>query len=116
MEPTPAASHRETAEQSRAREPLHPRRRRFTQAEKEEQGIAEACNRLIRNSIVCWNHLHLARQVGKAGHEEAREGLRRTIAAHSPMSWAHINMPGEYDFSDGKLKDSVGILPLKPVA
>ncbi len=90
--------------------------RGFTQAEKEEQGIAEACSRLIRNSIVCWNHLHLARQVGKAGHEEAREGLRRTIAAHPPMSWAHINMPGEYGLSDGKLKDSVGTLPLKPVA
>ncbi len=29
------------------------------------------------------------------------------------MSWAHINMLGEYDFSDEKLKDSVGILPLK---
>ncbi len=26
------------------------------------------------------------------------------------MSWAHINMLGEYDFSDEKLRDSVGIL------
>ncbi len=25
------------------------------------------------------------------------------------MSWAHINLLGEYDFSDEKLKDSVGI-------
>ena len=44
------------------------------------------------------------------------EGLRRTIASHSPMSWAHVNMLGEYDFSDGKLKDSIGILPPKPAA
>ncbi|MDE0304232.1 MAG: hypothetical protein OXI87_05015, partial [Albidovulum sp.] len=42
--------------------------------------------------------------------------LRRTIAAHSPMSWAHVNMLGEYDFSDEKLKDSIGILPPKPAA
>jgi len=29
-----------------------------------------------------------------------REALIRMIAAHSPMAWAHINMLGEYDFSD----------------
>lgn len=90
--------------------------REFTQAEKEEQEIAEACNRLIKNSIICWNYLYLARQLERAGDEEAKENLRRTIAAHSPMSWAHINMLGEYDFSDEKLKDSLGILPLKSAA
>ena len=90
--------------------------REFTQAEKEEQEIAEACNRLTGNSIICWNYLYLTRQIEKAGDEEAREGLRRTIAAHSPMSWAHVNMLGEYDFSDEKLKDSIGILPPKPAA
>ena len=90
--------------------------REFTQAEKDEQEIAEACNRLIRNSIVCWNYLYLARQIEKADDEEARESLRRAIAAHSPMSWAHVNMLGEYDFSDEKLKDSIGILPPKPSA
>ena len=31
--------------------------REFLQAEKEDQEIAEACNRLIKNSIVCWNYL-----------------------------------------------------------
>ena len=36
--------------------------REFTQAEKEEQEIAETCNRLIRNSIICWNYFHLSRQ------------------------------------------------------
>ena len=29
--------------------------RKFTQTEKEEQEIAEACKRLIKNSIICWN-------------------------------------------------------------
>ena len=87
--------------------------REFTQAEKEEQEIAEACNRLIRNSIICWNYLHLAHQLKKAPDEEAREELRRVIAAHAPVAWAHINMLGEYDFSDDKLRDALGILPLK---
>lgn len=90
--------------------------REFTQAEKEEQEIAEACNRLIKNSIICWNYLYLARQVEKAPNTEARQHLLRLIAAHSPMSWAHINMLGEYDFSEEKLKDTLGILPPKKAA
>ena len=39
----------------------------------------------------------------------------RFIETHSIVAWAHINMLGEYDFSDEKLRDSVGILPLKSV-
>lgn len=90
--------------------------REFTQAEKEEQEIAESCNRLIKNSIICWNYLYLTRRIGKVTDPEAKENMLRTIATHSPMSWAHINMLGEYDFSDEKLRDSIGILPLKSAA
>lgn len=32
---------------------------------------------------------------------------------YSVISWGHINMLGEYDFSEEKMKDSIGILPLK---
>jgi hypothetical protein len=80
------------------------------------QEIAESCNRLIKNSIICWNYLYLARQIEKTTNPETKEILRRTISMYSPMSWMHINMLGEYDFSDEKLKDAVGILPLKSVA
>ena len=90
--------------------------REYTQTEKEEQEITEACNRLIRNAIICWNYLYLARQVEKAPDAEARENLLRTIVAHSPMSWAHINMLGEYDFSEEKLRDTLGVLPPKKAA
>ena len=38
------------------------------------------------------------------------------ITSHSPMSWAHINMLGEYDFSEEKLRDTLGILPPKKAA
>ena len=90
--------------------------REYTQTEKEEQEIAEACNRLIKNSIICWNYLYLARQIEKASDAEDRENLLRLIEAHSPMSWAHINMLGEYDFSEEKLRDTLGILPPKRAA
>ncbi len=90
--------------------------REFAQTKKEEQEIAESCNRLIKNSIICWNYLYLARQIGKITDAEAKESLMSMVATHSPMTWAHINMRGEYDFSDEKLKDFIGILPLKSAA
>jgi hypothetical protein len=38
------------------------------------------------------------------------------IANGSVVSWQHINLLGEYDFSDEKLQDSVGIKPPKLAA
>ncbi|MEZ5834886.1 MAG: Tn3 family transposase [Geminicoccaceae bacterium] len=84
--------------------------REFTQAEKEEQEIAEACNRLIKNCIICWNYLYLSRKIAEARSDEERQRLLRTIASHSPIAWSHINLLGEYDLSDEKLIDSIGIL------
>ena len=40
----------------------------------------------------------------------------RFIETHPSVAWAHINLLGEYDFSDEKRKDSLGILPLKSAA
>ena len=92
--------------------------RGFTQTEKEEQEIAEACNQLIKTNIICWNYLYLylARQLEKAPDVETKENLLQLIAAHSPMSWAHINMLGEYNFSEEKLRDTLRILPPKKAA
>ena len=85
--------------------------REFTQTEKEEQEIAEACNRLIKNCIICWNYLYLSRQLEKCATQDTKKDMLRTITKRSPMSWAHVNMLGEYDFSDEKLRDLVGIIP-----
>ena len=35
----------------------------------------------------------------------------KAVANGSVVSWQHINLLGEYDFSDEKLRDSVGIKP-----
>ncbi len=87
--------------------------REFTQVEKEDQEIAEACNRLIKNCIICWNYLYLSQKLTRTETEEAKDHLLAAITTHSVVSWAHINFLGEYDFSDEKLQDSVGILPPK---
>ena len=87
--------------------------REFTQGSKEEQEIAEACNRLIKNSIICWNYLYLTQKLEHMSDQNQKDRLLSAISNHSPISWAHINLLGEYDFSDEKLKDSVGIRPPK---
>ncbi len=43
-------------------------------------------------------------------NQESKDRLLGAITTHSVISWAHINLLGEYDFSDEKLQDSVGIL------
>jgi hypothetical protein len=45
----------------------------------------------------------------KFARAENKHRLLAAITSHSAVSWAHINLLGEYDFSDGKLTDSVGI-------
>ena len=83
--------------------------REFTQGDKEEQEIAEACNRLIKNSIVCWNYLYLSQKLEHLSDHNQKDRLLSAISSHSLVSWAHINLLGEYDFSDENMKDSVGI-------
>lgn len=83
--------------------------REFTQGDKEEQEIAESCNRLIKNTIICWNYLYLSQKLEEMNSSEQKDKLLSVISSHSPISWAHTNLLGEYDFSDEKLKDTAGI-------
>ncbi|HNB74274.1 MAG TPA: Tn3 family transposase [Acidobacteriota bacterium] len=77
------------------------------QADKAEQDLAEGCRRLIKNAIICWNYLYLTQQLQEAQTNERRTGLLAAIKNGSVVSWQHINLHGEYDFSDEKLRDSV---------
>lgn len=83
--------------------------REFTQGDKEGQEITEASNRLIKNTIICWNYLYLTQKLSRMKEPEQKEKLISAIASHSIICWEHMNLLGEYDFSDEKLKDSVGI-------
>jgi hypothetical protein len=40
-----------------------------------------------------------------------REVFLDAVAHGSVISWQHINLLGEYDFSDEKMRDSIGIRP-----
>ena len=102
-----------------------------SQAEKEDQEITAECRRLIENSVICWNYLFLTHKLTKSGAGEKTE-LLKAIKEGSIITWRHVNFYGEYDFSEEKLKDSIGfnlpeivgwkmeakreqIIPLKPI-
>ena len=85
----------------------------FIQGEKEDQEIAEACRRLIKNAIVCWNYLYLSRVLAEEKNEERRAALIEAIRNGSVATWAHFNLHGEFDFSDERMVDSMGLTPPK---
>jgi len=85
----------------------------FVQSEKEEQEIAESCRRLIKNAIVCWNYLYLSRELANEKNEVRKADLLGAIRNGSVVTWAHFNLHGEFDFSDEKMVDSVGLLSPK---
>ena len=60
--------------------------------------------------------LELSLSVAEAEDSEdiaSREAFLEAVANGSAVSWQHINLLGEYDFSDEKLQDTVGIKPPK---
>lgn len=81
----------------------------FIHADKEEQEIAESCRRLIKNAIICWNYLYLSQKLYEAETEERKTEIINAIRDGSVVTWQHVNLHGEYDFSDEKLKDSIGL-------
>jgi TnpA family transposase len=81
----------------------------FIQSEKEDQEIAEACRRLIKNAIVCWNYIYLSRELAAEKNEERKAELLEAIRQGSAATWAHFNLHGEFDFSDERMVDSMGL-------
>jgi TnpA family transposase len=81
----------------------------FLYGDKIEQEMAEGCRRLIKNAIICWNYLYLTQRIAEAESEERRHELLEAVKNGSVAAWQHVNLHGEYDFSDEKLQDSVGL-------
>jgi len=85
------------------------------QSEKEDQEIAEACRRLIKNAAVCWNYLYLSQELATEKNEKRRAELIEAIRNGSVATWKHFNLHGEFDFSDERMVDSMGLeVPKNP--
>lgn len=70
----------------------------FKQGSREDQEMATNCKILLQNAIILWNYLYLSQLLAKEENKEKRDELLKIIKNGSIMSWAHINMLGEYDF------------------
>jgi hypothetical protein len=81
----------------------------FIQSEKEDQEIAEGCRRLIKNALICWNYLYLAQQLALMTDEDKKQELLNAVRYGSIMAWRHFNLHGEFDFSDERMHDSIGL-------
>lgn len=66
----------------------------------QEGDIADGCKRLIMNAINFYNLLYLTEKLRRCATELEREELLRTILRSSTHTWHHINLSGEYDFSE----------------
>ncbi len=87
----------------------------FIQSEKEDQEIAEGCRRLIKNAIICWNYLYLSRELAMEKDAERKAELIEAIRNGSAATWKHFNLHGEYDFSDERMVDTMGLaIPKNP--
>ena len=53
-----------------------------------------------QSCIICWNYLYLSQRLEEIEDAASREAFLDAVAHGSAISWQHINLLGEYDFSD----------------
>jgi hypothetical protein len=76
--------------------------------------MAEACKRLIRTASFA-GIISTFRKLEEIKDTASREAFLDAVAHGSAVAWQPLNLLGEYDFSDEKLRDSIGIRPPKLV-
>ncbi|NDY71056.1 Tn3 family transposase [Desulfobacter hydrogenophilus] len=86
---------------------FHGNNQEFQLSTKEEQLIADGCKRLIENAIICWNYMYLSKKINDASSDAKKDTMTKTIKNGSVITWQHINLQGEYDFSEENLKNPI---------
>lgn len=86
---------------------FHGSNQEFQLPSPEEQLIAVSCKRLIENSIICWNYLYLSKYLRTIKNQREKDIIINAIMKGSIVMWQHINLQGEYNFSDDYLKNSI---------
>ncbi len=72
---------------------------------KEEQDLTAACKMLIQNAIVLWNYLYLSEYLANLKNASERADAAQSILNGSVLTWCHINLHGEYDFTMDSAND-----------
>lgn len=81
----------------------------FILGTREEQNVAEGCRRLLENAIICWNYLYLSQKIIDQENKGLRQKVIDALRNGSIVTWNHFNLQGEYDFSEEKLQDTMGL-------
>lgn len=68
-------------------------------ATRQEQETVANCKSLIQNAIVLWNYLYLSQLIINTKSRHDKVALLNTIQNGSMLTWQHVNMRGEYDFT-----------------
>ncbi len=79
--------------------------REFQEGGIEDQQEVVDCRLLLQNCIVLWNYLSLSEHVANAESKQDRMEIVAAIKTGSVMTWAHINLRGEYTFTPPSAKD-----------
>ena len=87
---------------------------RFRDRGTENQQVRAAALNLVTAAIILFNCRYLGR-AGYALQGKGPSGVDESLGQISPLGWDHINLTGDYVFSDNTQLDSDGFLPLKLV-
>ncbi len=71
----------------------------FQDGEPEDQQLSAACQVIIQNSIILWNYLFLSKMVMETEDKEQRQQIIDCISHGSVITWKHVNLRGEYNFT-----------------
>lgn len=72
-----------------------------------DQEVAETAKRVILNSIVCYNYLHLSDHISRIVDWEERRAFINRLSKLIVLTHHHINFIGIYDFSDELHSDNI---------
>lgn len=72
----------------------------FDVGTKQEQERIILCRRFLQNAIILWNYLYLTELLEKTENKEELKEILEDIRNATIITWQHINMIGEYDFTN----------------
>lgn len=79
----------------------------YTDIEKDDQELVDGCKRLLKNTIVCWNYMHLSKLLKGAKSDIEKSALIDKILATSTVTYKHFLIQGEFPFTQNRLIDSM---------
>lgn len=85
---------------------------RFRDRGHENQQVRAAALNLVTAAIILFNCRYLGRAIG-AMRSHGLVFDDRLVSQLSPLGWDHINLTGDYVWSDGLVLDADGYMPLK---